>query len=406
MQAQRIEILAARQAEAEKALKKLVKRAHKAGNTDIKFAVVGTGTKVYQYEVDNGDGEKFLRSAEVPTVIFEVTGEAPKYAGYELLMRIEFCEVGVLYHLVPGCTHEVGARFYAHSTMCEHCNKKRSRNDVYIVRHESGKQMQIGRRCLRDFLGIDDPNRVLRRFAFWQALSDFERDDYRQGCGWAASTLDIMALAATVIKVDKCFASRKAVEEGKYTHTTSSIVKMVYDDVSAKNKMTKRYTEAQDKADTELAQQTIDYFTQLEQVTSDYERNLQTILSSKTISDGRHLGLAVSAIAAYQRAMGRIFEKSEQAKLREAAKQVELSEDRQEIVGTIVTTKSYETQYGTAYKMLVQREDGVRFWGSIPSAITPQIGGRIKFFAKVVPKEPGFAFFSRPTKAELMQEAQ
>jgi len=36
---------------------------------------------------------------------------------------------------------------------CEHCNKRRKRNDTFILRNEDGSYKQVGRQCLHQFLG-------------------------------------------------------------------------------------------------------------------------------------------------------------------------------------------------------------------------------------------------------------
>jgi hypothetical protein len=99
----------------------------------------------------------------------------------------------------------------------------------------------------------------------------------------------------------------------------------------------------------------------------------------------------------------------------EEAKQLEdaplLADGRQTIEGIIVSEKYTETVYGRQHKMLVKMDDGNKVFGTMPDSIEhavydtereTAVGMRIKFDAKVEPKEDHFGFYSRPTKAQVV----
>jgi hypothetical protein len=86
---------------------------------------------------------------------------------------------------------------------------------------------------------------------------------------------------------------------------------------------------------------------------------------------------------------------------------------RVSVAGKVVSTKVVETNFGTAIKMLVviKNPDGSEWkaWGTAPDSILgggteagPLKGHNVAFDAAFQPKEPGFAFFSRPTKAKRL----
>ena len=105
-----------------------------------------------------------------------------------------------------------------------------------------------------------------------------------------------------------------------------------------------------------------------------------------------------------------------------------VAEGRLSVSGRVVSTKSYETDYGTSYKMLVELEDGTRIFGSIPSNIwdeveflgayrklawnetdgvmTKLVGVVLKFTATIEASKDdvSFGFFKRPAKAEIVAE--
>jgi hypothetical protein len=81
----------------------------------------------------------------------------------------------------------------------------------------------------------------------------------------------------------------------------------------------------------------------------------------------------------------------------------DLEAGKQEITGTILNFKDIESQYGLTVKMLVQLDNGNRLFGTCPrSLLQVERGSKVVFTATVEPKEKGFGFFSRPTKARLV----
>lgn len=101
-------------------------------------------------------------------------------------------------------------------------------------------------------------------------------------------------------------------------------------------------------------------------------------------------------------------------------------EGRVVIQGTVLSTKSYETDFGTAYKMLVEDSRGFKVYGSIPSSLWNDVeflGGYRKLawgetdgvMSKLVGMEliftatveasrddKSFGFFKRPAKASIV----
>ncbi|QZI90531.1 hypothetical protein MYOV003v1_p0207 [Vibrio phage 207E48.1] len=64
---------------------------------------------------------------------------------------------------------------------CEHCNTNRKRNNTFVVRNiETNNVVWVGSSCLKDFIGLDSPEQMVR---YYQLLnfSEFEDDEDRQG---------------------------------------------------------------------------------------------------------------------------------------------------------------------------------------------------------------------------------
>lgn len=88
---------------------------------------------------------------------------------------------------------------------------------------------------------------------------------------------------------------------------------------------------------------------------------------------------------------------------------VEVPTGRQTVEGIVLSTKDVEGYYGAVFKMLVEvttDEGTFRVFGTVPDSLLGNEvlrGTRVRFSAKLEPKERGFGFFSRPTKAERLE---
>lgn len=104
------------------------------------------------------------------------------------------------------------------------------------------------------------------------------------------------------------------------------------------------------------------------------------------------------------------------------ANRAEVVTGRREVTGVVVSTKWVENNYGGSFKMLVQEGD-CRLWGSVPSSISGgggynendeyvytegvKEGDHVRFTATIErsDRDSDFGFFSRPTKAVVLEAA-
>jgi len=102
-----------------------------------------------------------------------------------------------------------------------------------------------------------------------------------------------------------------------------------------------------------------------------------------------------------------IFKLKKQADEKAKEILVPVPEGRLEVEGTIVSVKCQSGYYGQEFKMLVKVDtaDGIyRVYGTMPISLADaDRGTKVKFHALLQPKEQGFGYFSRPTKAEVVQ---
>jgi hypothetical protein len=120
-----------------------------------------------------------------------------------------------------------------------------------------------------------------------------------------------------------------------------------------------------------------------------------------------------AAIEAIERAEAWAREDAAKAEALDAAGPV--TEGRRVIEGEVVTTKYQDSDYGSTLKMLVVQADGNKVWGTVPTIRDGEgdrsyieIGDRVRFMAKVErsAEDEHFGFFSRPTKAEIVEREE
>ena len=91
----------------------------------------------------------------------------------------------------------------------------------------------------------------------------------------------------------------------------------------------------------------------------------------------------------------------------EAAAPVPVVDKRMTVTGKVLTIR-YDEDFGIK-KMLLQHAEGWKLWGTVPGCMFNELkaGDSVQFDAAVKPsdKDTKFGFFSRPTKAKILQAA-
>lgn len=180
---------------------KLAKKAAKLGCA-APVLTIGKTVSVKIGETAYGD-VVYAQKVEV-----EVTGEAPKLNGWSFIGTVESVEGSTVLRSVPD--HQIPEQYRAADPCnCDHCKINRRRNSTFIVQHESGEFKQVGKQCLRDFLGHANPEHVA---AYAQSLveinfSDYDSDERSYGSTQMSYATD--AVVAAAIRAIKLFGYRK-----------------------------------------------------------------------------------------------------------------------------------------------------------------------------------------------------
>lgn len=308
---------------------KLARRAAKIGVTapTYAFGPHEDVTETHREEVGEGEDGRAIYTAVTEVVRYwptTITGEAPKFAGWTLAATIQILDAGpgpdgkpsgerqVLVRSITEIPAPLRFRQADTAGNCEHCKAARRRKDTFLVLHDSGEWKQVGRQCIRDFLGHKSPENIARMAEFLLAAHDLGEGGEFGGGGTVEKKLPLdyfMAFVAAVVGKWGWRSKKRAEEEGKAATASTAM-----DHAAPSKELLK--LQAQGKwerlvpsdADKSRAAEAIDWaraLTDAEVEASDYLYNLRTIANVGVI-EHRTAGYAASIIIAHDKALDRV----------------------------------------------------------------------------------------------------
>lgn len=248
-----------------------------------------------------------------------VDAEIPRYAGWTFLATLQHIEGANVIRKILEL--DLPAEYRTCKPECHHCKLDRVRRDTYVV--SNGTEFkQVGRQCLRDFLGHENPVAL----ADWtEAMANFYADcvgfsgdddmlddggGRGGGCGGLTQRteyrlLTILSGAARVIH-QHGFVSGKAAREHEGLHSTRERLEWMLWPGNDKDcqRAAREFWESIGDEEKQLAEQSIAWAQEIDpETTSDYLHNLRAVAAVEFI-EPRLFGIAVSMISAYQRDLG------------------------------------------------------------------------------------------------------
>lgn len=286
--------------------------------------------------------------------LFEVEGATPKLAGWTLVAVIERIGEENMVRNVPG--ESCPEHFRGTDTRCEHCGTDRRRNEVFVLRNEEGKHVQVGRTCLADFLGGKSPEAILAFAEFIFSLSAESRGE--DGFGWGgggrrAPDCDeyLQTVAICIRKLGWLSGKAASIQERQSTANLAWNVCMV------NNVYMKEFIEENDlhieERDKELASAAREWAKTLTGG-NDYEYNLGVTCRAGVVSC-KTQGVLASVIAAYQKHMDRVAELNMKAKEEFLDEHIGELKERRGFKVTVQGMRSFDGFHGV--KTLVRMKD-------------------------------------------------
>lgn len=292
-----------------------------------------------------------------------------KLNGWMLLGVITYLPESGLPIIRPVPGQEVPVEYRTPDRTCAHCHTDRNRNETFVVRHDDGRTMRVGRNCLRDFLGAA-PESVLRMAEFLVDLDSMSGDDYDSGprVPEVYSIDFLMPITARVIAVEG-YRSKQAAERyaeisgGDATLLTTA--SMVGEYISALNNWLPKFPVDRNKetlahfgpvteADVEQATRVVE-FAKTISGNSDYAYNLRTVSAASVITL-RNLNLLVSAFGVWKRQQETMVSSSE-TKV-QVSQFLGTVKGKLTVTAKVTKTMTFDGYYGTTTMILFKTAEG------------------------------------------------
>lgn len=236
-------------------LEKAVRKSAKLGVGNLTFSV-GTGVDVPYYwyrDADHnrrrtrfdaekhGDLVEATHAGKIEYIRYfpvTISGSTPALAGWQFVATLQHLEADGetinLLRTVPGVDADLPHNFRtATPENCDHCNKSiKTRKETFVVRETAtGKFSQIGRNCLADFLGGQDPHAVAKALELLlsacDAASSSSEDEGFGGGGHGPLRFPLrtfLAVTAMLVRTEGWLSRSKArIEYGDTSSSTASL---------------------------------------------------------------------------------------------------------------------------------------------------------------------------------------
>ena len=369
---------------------KLNRRALRLSMPPIVVRVTGEIFKPFERKAQLGETPDKIVHGQKTVVehrkyfLVQIEGQAPKIAGWTFVATLQHEQGGNILRTLPGFDASLPQKYRTAGTDCDHCGHDRRRKDTYILLADAGDFKQVGRSCLRDFLGHTNPE----KYAEWAEViadlsglvGDLEEELGSAGGGRGTKYYPLEGLLTLSRRVIRGYgwvswktSEEKSTEEHYFPSTASRVFNLL--EGSPKGKVIAwekldqdapvpegQEVEPLDVADAIAA---IEWAKNLpEDISNDYQWNLRLLANSEQISP-RSMGLAVSMVSAYMREQDRMSEIVRKSKGTRPSNYFGYVKVREEFVLTVTHAHEYESNFGV--KTLVTFED--------------QEGNRAKWFA-------------------------
>lgn len=144
-------------------LARLNKRAEKLGCPPVGIRII----REFEVERRGKSGVKYKQAM----LEVEPVGESPRLNGWRLVAAIERLESGEnLVRTVPGAT--CPEHYRDTDSSCDHCKTDRRRKEVFVLQHEDGRYVQVGRSCIADFLGHVSVENLVAQAEWRMSIAD------------------------------------------------------------------------------------------------------------------------------------------------------------------------------------------------------------------------------------------
>jgi hypothetical protein len=275
-------------------LNKYNKRARKVAMDALTWQWGKAVTKNVDRVVNDGMNP-FTVKEDVLFLPLQVTGQLDvAFAGWTFVAALQHIKSGE--NIVRATQNNfVTPVIYKNSgSACEHCNVKRYRKETYLLQHENGDLVQVGSTCIKDFIGQNTPESLLKKATLvseilWYlggSIGFIGKDET------VFPIVDFLAKTNCVINAVGWVSKKEAAEN--YKTSTAAVVLTSYHNNTILNVSKSDWIKAQEASDwaENLSDEECDK--------SDYLHNIRSIVRSGLVGLNT-AGFAASIVTAYNK---------------------------------------------------------------------------------------------------------
>lgn len=285
---------------------------------------------------------------KVKILVIEVFGDSPKLAGWTFVAKLEHDEqLGTAVKTMPGleCPEQYRT---ADRYSCDHCHKALFRKDTFVVKNDQGEYKHVGRQCLRDFLGHENPDDIARYAEFFFLAFELggDAEEWGFGAGRYEQYYDIETLLSITSKAIREYgwlSKTKAFEQGTGCATSDRVADYLFDSKFRDHKLD---PEDEDKEEATKALKWCEELPESEIAGNDYLYNIN-LLAKAGLSNSKRFGFACSILMSYRRAMGEVQRRNLAAESKyvgEVGKRMPIGETTLDSIHG-----PFESQFGPSY---------------------------------------------------------
>lgn len=349
------QVVAGNLAELKSRVGQLNKKAIKLGMSPITLTEGKATTKLEDAFGTDEYGDRNMVKREVVRIEVTIHGDSPVINGWEFVALLQHEDGGTIIKAIPGLPEGMLKGYRNATTACDHCKTNRRRNDTFVVRNvETTALKQVGRNCLRDFLGHANPHAL----ASMAELLMLAGEACEMGCGEegfggsggssAFGMNSFLTWTIAAIRAGGWLSRTKAREMGREGSATADRVVAELCRKQGPEIIKGRLPEDAVEAE-RLFKFVADHFeSQDPEKLNDYEHNLRVVVVSNYVAF-KSAGIAASLIG-----YARKLESSEIERKLVASgvrKHVGTLGARETFVLTVAAINAVDTQYGTVRYM-------------------------------------------------------
>lgn len=333
----------------EKKLNRIAKKCKKHGN---EFTFEVKGTEIREEYNEELDWKKFYKF-----ILVEVEGTA-KIDNWECIAVLENHNAGNIIRRI-NTEIEIPERFKTTENICEHCNTRRQRNNLYIIHNtETDEWKQVGGSCLKLYTGGLSMEYVT---AYMDGITELEEFEGVVGHGKAYYDVrEILSYAVEVIGKTGYF-NAQSVLPTKYIvsilmrNNLGNAIREINEEFDSA-KLDVRFSEIDfNKNNTENAiDAIIDYYKNLED-NSEFVHNIKVMLKEGFVLP-KNFGFLCYLPEGYAKHIQKEAEKAKKVETKYFGEVGKRYKDKVITNVTLVTT--WETQWGVTYIYKITLEDG------------------------------------------------